>query len=70
MTVLGRKEKGEPRCPGTHPPYPPKYRRQILELARAKRKIEGLAREFLHSANVIRKWAEQEALDEGLRSDA
>ena len=55
--------------PGTHRPYPPEYRRRIVELARAGRKIEELAREFEPSANAIRKWIKQAALDEGLRSD-
>jgi len=55
--------------PGTHAPYPPEYRRRIIELARAGRKIEELAREFEPSANAIRKWVKQAGLDEGLRSD-
>ena len=55
--------------PPTHPRYPQQYRRRIVELARAGRKIEELAREFEPSANAIRKWVKQAALDEGLRSD-
>jgi transposase len=55
--------------PGTHPPYPPEYRRRIVELARAGRTIPQLAREFEASANAIRKWVKQAGLDEGLRSD-
>ena len=55
--------------PGTHPPYPPEYRRRIIELARAGRSVEQLAREFEPSANAIRKWVKQAALDEGSRSD-
>jgi len=55
--------------PPTHPRYPLEYRRRIIELARAGRKIEQLAREFEPSANAIRKWIRQAALDEGLRSD-
>jgi transposase len=55
--------------PPTHPRYPAEYRRRIVELARAGRKIEELAREFEPSANAIRKWIKQAALDEGLRSD-
>jgi transposase len=55
--------------PGTHPPYPPEYRRRIVELAHAGRSIEELAREFEASANSIRKWVKQAALDEGSRSD-
>ena len=55
--------------PSTHQPYAPEYRRRIIELARAGRSIKELAREFEPSANAIRKWVKQAALDEGLRSD-
>ena len=55
--------------PGTHPPYAPEYRRRIIELARAGRSFQELAREFEPSANAIRKWVTQAGLDEGLRSD-
>jgi len=55
--------------PSTHPPYPPEYRRRIVELARAGRTINELAREFEPTANAIRKWVKQAALDEGLRND-
>jgi len=55
--------------PRSHPPYPLEYRRRIVELARSGRKIDELAREFEPSANAIRKWVKQAALDEGLRSD-
>lgn len=54
--------------PGTYPPYAPEYRRRIIELVRAGRPIAQLAREFEASANAIRKWIKQAALDEGLRS--
>jgi transposase len=54
--------------PRTHPPYAPEYRRRIIELARAGRSIDQLAREFEPSANAIRKWVKQASLDEGLRS--
>lgn len=55
--------------PGTHPPYPREYRRRVAELARAGRSVKELAQEFEASANSIRKWVKQAALDEGLRSD-
>jgi transposase len=45
------------------------YRRRIIELARAGRSINELAREFEPSAHAIRKWVKQAAVDEGLRSD-
>ena len=54
---------------GTHPPYAPEYRRRIIELARAGRSVQELTREFEPSANAIRNWLKQTALDEGLRSD-
>ena len=55
--------------PETHPPYPPEYRRRIVELARAGRSVNELAREFEPSASAIRYWLKQAGLDEGLRSD-
>jgi transposase len=55
--------------PRTHQPYPPEYRRRILELARAGRSIKQLAREFEPTAETIRQWIKQAALDNGLRSD-
>ncbi len=55
--------------PKTHPPYAPEYRRRIVELARAGRSIAELAREFEPTANAIRKWVKQTALDDGSRSD-
>jgi transposase len=38
-------------------------------LARAGRSISQLAREFEPTAETIRQWIKQAALDEGLRSD-
>lgn len=55
--------------PRTHPPYAPEYRRRMVELVRAGRRIDELAREFEPSANAIREWVKQAGLDEGLRSD-
>jgi len=40
--------------PRTHQPYAAEYRRRIIELARAGRSINELAREFEPSANAIR----------------
>ncbi len=53
----------------TRPPYPPEFRRQMVELARAGRTPEELAREFEPSAQTIRNWAHQADLDEGRRTD-
>jgi transposase len=50
-------------------PYPPEFRRKIVELFRAGRSIQSLAREFEPSANTISKWTKQADLDEGARED-
>ncbi len=42
--------------PKTRPPYAPEFRRQIIELVRAGRTPQELAREFEPSAQVIRNW--------------
>ena len=55
--------------PGNHPPYPPEFRRQIVELSRSGRTPEELAREFEPSAQTIRNWIKQADLDEGRRKD-
>jgi len=54
--------------PRKHQPYAAEYRRRIIELARAGRSINELAREFEPSANAIREWVKQAALDEGVTS--
>jgi transposase len=40
-----------------------------VELVRAGRSVNDLAREFEPSASAIRYWLKQAGLDEGLRSD-
>ena len=55
--------------PRTHAPYAAEYRRRMVEQARAGRSINELAREFEPSANAIRKWIKQAALDVGERND-
>jgi transposase len=54
---------------GHHSPYPPEFRRRMIELARSGRTPEELAREFEPSAQTIRNWVAQADLDEGRRSD-
>ena len=49
--------------------YPPEFKRRMVELVRAGRSPESLAKEFDPSANTIRKWATQADLDEGHRAD-
>jgi len=55
--------------PKTRPPYPPELRRQMVELVRAGRSIEELAREFEPSTQAIRNWVAQADRDDGRRSD-
>ena len=51
------------------PPYPPEFRRQMVELARAGQPAEELAREFGPTAQSIRNWVAQADRDEGRRAD-
>ena len=48
---------------------PPEFRRQMIELVRAGRSPEDLAKEFEPSAQAIRNWVAQADRDEGRRSD-
>ena len=50
-------------------PYPPEFRRQMIELVRAGRSPEELAKEFEPSAQAIRNWVAQADRDEGRHSD-
>ena len=49
--------------------YPPEFKRRMVELVRAGRSPEELAKEFEPSPNTIRKWAIQADIDEGLRAE-
>ena len=53
----------------SHAPYPQEYRQQILELARAGRSAEELAKEFEPTAQCIRNWIKQDERDRGKRQD-
>jgi len=55
--------------PKSRPPYSPEFRRRMVELVRAGRTPEALAREFEPSAQAIRNWVVQADRDEGRRSD-
>ncbi len=55
--------------PRTHPRYPDEFRQQILELARAGRSPDELAKEFEPTAQTIRNWIKQAELDHGQRYD-
>lgn len=51
--------------PRTHRPYPAAFRRQMVELVRAGRTPEELAKEFEPSSESIRHWVEQADRDAG-----
>jgi transposase len=55
--------------PRTHPPYPPEFRRQMVELARTGRTPGQLACEFECSDQTIRNWVRQADRDDGRRDD-
>jgi transposase len=49
----------------TRPPYTPEFRRQMVELVRAGRSPDELAREFEPTAQSIRNWVAQTERDAG-----
>lgn len=55
--------------PRTHPPYPPEFKAQILELVRLGHTPHQLAQEFEPTAQTIRNWIQQAELDAGERQD-
>lgn len=55
--------------PKNHRRYSAEFRRRMVELVRAGRSPEQLAREFEPTAQSIRNWVCQADLDEGKRSD-
>lgn len=50
-------------------PYPPEFRRKIVELVESGRTPEDLAREYEPSAESIRNWVKQAERDAGERQD-
>jgi transposase len=53
----------------THKRYAPEYRQRMVQLVRAGRCPEELAREFQTSSQSIRNWVAQADRDEGRRRD-
>src|SRR5208282_1380938 len=61
--------RGESTMGNTHKRYAPEYRQRMVELVRAGRNAEDLAREFQTTSQSIRNWVAQADRDEGRRSD-
>lgn len=55
--------------PKSHRPYAPEFRQRIIELVRKGRTPEELAHQFEPSAQAIRNWVRQAAVDAGQRPD-
>ena len=58
-----------PKKSAPPPPYPPEFRRRLIELVRTGQSPEELARKFEPTAQSIRNWVRQADLDEGKRTD-
>ena len=50
-------------------PYPHEFKRRLIEMVRAGRTPESLAKDFEPTAQCIRNWVKQAELDDGKRSD-
>jgi transposase len=55
--------------PKSHARYAPEYRRRMMELVRAGRSPDELAKEFEPTAQSIRNWVAQAERDAGRRHD-
>ncbi len=55
--------------PGSHPPYAPEFRLQMIEWVRSGRAPGELSREFGCSSQTIRNRVRQADRDEGRRDD-
>ena len=55
--------------PKSHAPYPPEFKRRLVEMVRAGRNPEELAEKFEPTAQSIRNWVAQADRDDGHRQD-
>jgi len=55
--------------PKSRPPYPPEFKRRLVEMVRAGRNLEELAEKFEPTAQSIRNWIAQAERDDGHRQD-
>ncbi len=58
-----------PKKPAPPPPYPPEFRRRLIELVRAGQNRQELAWKFEPTAQSMRNWVRKVDLDEGKRID-
>lgn len=58
-----------PKKPAPPTPYPPEFRRRLVEMVRAGRTPASLSKDFAPSAQTIANWVKQADLDEGKRDD-
>lgn len=58
-----------PKKPPPPAPYPPEFRRRLIEMVRAGRTPASLAKDFAPSAQTIANWVKQAERDEGTRTD-
>jgi transposase len=58
-----------PKKAAPPPPYPPEFRRRLIELVRSGQRPETLAEKFEPSSQTIRNWVRQADLDDGKRRD-
>jgi transposase-like protein len=65
-----RLEREVSEMPRFRVPYPPEFRRQMVELVRSGRTPEELSREFEPTAQSIWNWVRQAERDAGARKDA
>ncbi len=56
--------------PKSRPPYSPEFRRQMVDLVRAGRSPDDLAREFEPTSHSIRAWVALADRQEGRREEA
>ena len=56
--------------PKTRPSYSPEFRRQMVDLVRARRSPEDLAREFEPTAQAIAAWVATADRQDGRREEA
>ena len=50
-------------------PYPPEFKKRMVDLIRSGRSAQSLSKEFEPTVQAIRNWVKQADIDEGRRAD-